>query len=293
MNNYLINYNNKILGIYNNLDLSLEYIYSLINSGLIDKKLNVTILEYKINSCILLNEFTVDLNYNIINKSFINYTKNNSVFIKNKVQYESDSSITTSCKSSESNESSLTNSIKSSSSTNTSEEERRKKAEREFIEKQNKLAQDKIDINHQINILKEEQKKNDEKLEQFNYDLELYNKFKNIKNKDNSFNIPFMFENKYDCFQKLDKLNKISLENFTKLYKPEKIETSFNDLFDEPYYISENESISEIFSNANDDDLYAATNQIILRESESNDTVNTTTTSYLDSQSNSSSKNSE
>ena len=192
MNNYLINNGNKILGIYNNLDLALEYIYSLVNSSLIDKNSHVTILEYKMNSCILLNEFTVDLYYNITNKSSINYDKNKSVFIKNNFEYEPDSPTTTSTESFESSESS-----KTTSSINTSEEERRKKAEREFVEKQNKLAQQKIDINHQINMLKEEQKKIDEKKSQYNYDLELYNKFKKLKNEQTNFIIPFMFENKY------------------------------------------------------------------------------------------------
>jgi hypothetical protein len=286
MNNYLINNGNKILGIYNNLDLALEYIYSLVNSSLIDKNSHVTILEYKMNSCILLNEFTVDLYYNITNKSSINYDKNKSVFIKNNFEYEPDSPTTTSTESFESSESS-----KTTSSINTSEEERRKKAEREFVEKQNKLAQQKIDINHQINMLKEEQKKIDEKKSQYNYDLELYNKFKKLKNEQNNFIIPFMFENKYYCFEKLDEKNKISFENYMELYKPEKINTQFNNLFDEPSDISEHDTISEVFSNADEADLYIATNQIKFRDSQSSYTVNTTTTSDSEVNSVSSSKN--
>jgi hypothetical protein len=287
MNNYLINHNNKILGVYNNLDLSLEFIYSLVNSGLIDKNSVVNILEYKINSCILLNEFTVDLSYNITNKSYINYIKNNSVFIKNDIQYEPDSPTTTSTESLESLESSESTILTELSiSINTSEEERRKKAEREFIENKNKLAQQKIDITHQINILKEENKKNDEKKIEFDYDLELYNKFKQMKKENDSFIIPFMFENKYNCFKKLDKQNKLSFENYMELYKPEKINTQFNELFDEP----ENDSISEIFSNANDADLYKATNQQIKIDSQSSETINTSTSSYSEINSESSSK---
>jgi len=287
MNNYLINHNNKILGVYNNLDLSLEFIYSLVNSGLIDKNSVVNILEYKINSCILLNEFTVDLSYNITNKSYINYIKNNSVFIKNDIQYEPDSPTTTSTESLESLESSESTILTELSiSINTSEEERRKKAEREFIENKNKLAQQKIDITHQINILKEQNKKNDEKKIEFDYDLELYNKFKQMKKENDSFIIPFMFENKYNCFKKLDKQNKLSFENYMELYKPEKINTQFNELFDEP----ENDSISEIFSNANDADLYKATNQQIKIDSQSSETINTSTSSYSEINSESSSK---
>ena len=64
MNSYLIKNNNNILGIYNNLDLSLDYIYSLINSNLIHKSSNIIIYEYKPNSCIILHEYNIDLNYN-------------------------------------------------------------------------------------------------------------------------------------------------------------------------------------------------------------------------------------
>ena len=75
------------------------------------------------------------------------------------------------------------------------------------------------------------------------------------------------------------------------LYKPEKINTQFNNLFDEPSDISEHDTISEVFSNADEADLYIATNQIKFRDSQSSYTVNTTTTSDSEVNSVSSSKN--
>ena len=49
MNSFLIKNNNNIVGVFNDLELSLNYVYSLINSNLIKKTSNVVIYEYKIN----------------------------------------------------------------------------------------------------------------------------------------------------------------------------------------------------------------------------------------------------
>ena len=271
MNSYLIKNNNNILGIYNDLDLALNYIYSLLNSNLIQKKSKIIIYEYKINSCIILQEYNVDLNHIITNKSVINYSKSN-IFIKNENKYESDSPLNTSISNSTitNTDSNIitTNNItestatisddESTSSINTSEEDRRRKNERDFLENQNKLAQEKIEVIHRINLLKEEKKKDEEKLSQYNYDLELYNKFKEVKNQNASFVIPFMFEEKYNIFNMLDNKNKLTFENFMEKYKPSKMNTQYDELFDED---KSDDSISEIFSNANDEALLNATNQ--------------------------------
>jgi hypothetical protein len=272
MNSYLIKNNNNILGIYNDLDLALNYIYSLLNSNLIQKKSKIIIYEYKINSCIILQEYNVDLNYIITNRSIINYSKSD-VFIKNENKYESDSILNTSVNKTTSsinysssvsdsstinNSSTVNNSSVSDSSINTSEEDRQRKNKREYLENQNKLAQEKIDVIHQINLLKEEKKKNDEKLNQYNYDIELYNKFKESKNENASFVIPIMFEEKYNMFSILDNKNNLTFENFIKTFKPSKMNTTYDELFDED---KSSDNISEIFSNANDEELLNATNQ--------------------------------
>jgi hypothetical protein len=269
MNSYLIKNNNNILGIYIDLNLALDYIYGLVNSNLIQKSSNIVIYEYKINSCIILQEYTIDLNYKISTKSTINYYKSTeTIFIKqSNNKYETDSTIV----SSQSNSETL--------SINTEEEERLKKKEKEFINKQNILGQDRINVVHNINLLKEELKKKKEKLNQYDYDLELYNKFKNSKSNNSSFVIPIMFEQKYDIFYILDNQNKLSYENFIEKYRPEKINTQYNELFEENISSETvNSIISEVYSNAVELDLYLATNQSIENNKKSND-VNTTTSS--------------
>ena len=247
---YLIKNNNNIIGIYNDLELSLDYIYGLLNANLIQKSSNIVIYEYKINSCIILQEYNIDLNYEILDKSIINYHKTLSkpIFIKqDDIKYENDSS-----------------NISSISINNSSEEERRKKEEKDFINKQTILGQDKINVVHNINLLKEELKKKEEKLTQYNYDLELYNKFKDLKNKNSLFVIPFMFEQKYNIFYVLDNNNKLSYDNFMEKYKPNKINTQYDELFEENESNNTvNSTISEIFSNASDTELYMVTNQIM------------------------------
>lgn len=256
MNSYLIKNNNNILGIYINLDVALDYIYGSVNSNLIHKSSNVVIYEYKTNSCIILQEYNIDLNYEISKKSTINYHKlTETIFIKQSdIKYESDSSIASS---------QLTSKTSSVDTENTKEEEQRGKKEREFINEQNILGQNKINIVHDINLLKKEIKINEEKQNKYNCDLELYNKFKDLKSKNVSFVIPFMFKEKYDIFCILDNQNKISYDNFMEKYKPKKIKTQYDKLFEENISSEQaNSIISEVFSNADDKDLCLATNQI-------------------------------
>jgi hypothetical protein len=93
MNSYLIKNNNNILGIYNDLDLGLDFIYSLVNCNLIQKTSNIIIYEYKINSSIILQEYKIDLNHIISTQMIINYNHNKQINKKINIEYETDSSI--------------------------------------------------------------------------------------------------------------------------------------------------------------------------------------------------------
>ncbi len=67
-----------------------------------------------------------------------------------------------------------------------------------------------------------------------------------------------MFEEKYNMFNILDNKNNLTFENFIKTFKPSKMNTTYDELFDED---KSSDNISEIFSNANDEELLNATNQ--------------------------------
>jgi hypothetical protein len=112
----------------------------------------------------------------------------------------------------------------------------KKKDQRIQQQKIIELGQQKIDIMSQINKLKLDKKKMEEKKIKFDYDLELYKKFKKMKKKDFSFDVPVMFKNIYDLFEKLDNNNDLSFESFIENYVEEKILTQYDDMFSvEPY----------------------------------------------------------
>ena len=92
---------------------------------------------------------------------------------------------------------------------------------------------------------------------------DLYYKFKKRKNDNPSFVIPLLFERKYCLFNQLENQNNLSFDNFIDQYKPEKINTQYDQLFQEKSVYELEENISEIFSNAKLSDLFIATNQNI------------------------------
>lgn len=293
MNVFIIKIRNNISGIYDNISNALDFSYSLRNSNLINRNDKIIIQKYKINTCILLEELVVDLDYNITKKNNINYSQksyendndssststNNTIYnmlddstintddiIIEEFETKDDVSINTEQKQEQIE-------TKDDESINTEQEQLNKKLKREFIDKQNKLGQEKIKIQHEINLLKEQQKLDEEAKILYNSDLELYYKFKNLKLKTSSFVIPFMFEDKYKTFEKLELNNNLSYNNFINQYKSPKIPTSFDDLFEDPIPKYESEYYEEVeenepFVDVNINKLYIATNQIVKQDQE-------------------------
>jgi hypothetical protein len=111
---------------------------------------------------------------------------------------------------------------------------------KEHDEKYGKIAQQKTDMVHDINILKTKKKKLEESKKMYDNDLDLYNKFKMEKN----FKVPELFLDKYNIFEKLEKENNLSWETFRNSYKPT---TYYNEDFETNEYekIFEKVDISE------------------------------------------------
>ena len=279
MSIFLLKIENNISGIFDNIDLALNHVYSLFNCNLISIKDRVIICNYKINTSIVLFEYTVDLKYNITKRSNINYSN-----LSSDTLYEDDSSISSSfCLPnknntliSESISELISESISESLSESLSESEdsfiveQRKKEMKDFMEKQNQLGQERINITHNINMLKINAEREKEKYNIYENDLNLYNKFKNIKLTNNNFIIPILFEEKYNLFKKLDETNNISFDSFNQYYKPEIIKTSYDDLFinNNSEISSESTSsyesnISETYSNTSNTNLLVATNNLV------------------------------
>lgn len=89
----------------------------------------------------------------------------------------------------------------------------------------------KVEIQNSIFELKRQKEKLEESKRVFDVDLELYNKFKKIKETNSKFTIPDMFTDKYELMEALEKENKLCWENFHELYKPKNLNTNYDKLF--------------------------------------------------------------
>ncbi len=103
-------------------------------------------------------------------------------------------------------------------------------------EKQKKPPSDeemkaKNELQNSIIELKKKKEKIEESKRVYDVDLELYNKFKKIKENNSNFSIPEMFIEKFDLLEGLEKENKLCWENYYELYKPKNVATGYDKLF--------------------------------------------------------------
>ena len=236
-NLFLIKNNNNILGIYDDFKLTIDFIYSNVQLNFIKKNENILIIVYKKNTSIILKEIKVNLNSNIIVKSYYDYINNfceeEKLNIITKIQdIESDSD----------NETSV-------SSTNSKYEKNK------IIQKEtDDLSQQKIDIIHNINILKKEKEQIENDINVYNNDIILYTKFKNNLNEDNKFIIPFLFEIKFKIFKHLEENNKLDFDNFKLLYINDSL-NSYDDIFNNNTKY-ENKFINNEFNSVSTEELF-------------------------------------
>lgn len=90
---------------------------------------------------------------------------------------------------------------------------------------------EKINLQNNLNELKKKKEKLEDSKRVYEVDVELYNKFKKIKETNVNFKIPEMFLDKYNLMESLDKENKLCWDNFYELYKPSNLSTNYDKLF--------------------------------------------------------------
>ena len=108
------------------------------------------------------------------------------------------------------------------------EKEEKKLTLEEEIERNKK----KSDIEYELTRLKKDKERIDESKKTFKVDLDLYKKFKKIKEENNCFEIPDLFVEKYKIFEMIDKENKLDWENFYANYKQKNLSSSYSGMFD-------------------------------------------------------------
>lgn len=99
----------------------------------------------------------------------------------------------------------------------------------EELEKWNK---EKCDVEFELNNLKKQKEKIEESKKTYKVDIDLYKKFKKLKEENYQFDIPTLFIDKYDLFQMLEKENKLNWENFYANYKHKNFSSSYGQIFD-------------------------------------------------------------
>jgi len=213
----ILKVNEKLCGIYNSEDLVDNFIKSCLNCNFIKKNDNVVLQYYQINSFILNDTKVINLNDNVINN--IQIVKNNNDDVNYNIYEEfSDSEI------SEDSSVDATNFLI------------KKKKKRENFNKFIELGQEKIDLQSQINKLNLDKKKLNEKKIKYDCDIELYEKFKNLKKENQNFEIPDLFIKKFNLFLKLEEDNDLNFEAFIDKYVDETLKTSYFDLFESQEY---------------------------------------------------------
>lgn len=94
-----------------------------------------------------------------------------------------------------------------------------------------KEEQDEIEkINYEKNKLIKEKEQLQDKKNTYDVDLELYGKFKKILEENDNFEIPEMFQEKFDVFQVLEENDDVCFESFNELYQRKDIKTSYDDI---------------------------------------------------------------
>jgi hypothetical protein len=87
------------------------------------------------------------------------------------------------------------------------------------------------DIKNEIYELKKKKEKMEEKKRVYDVDLDLYNRFKKLRETNENFTIPEMFVDKYILMEGLEKENKLCWENFYELYTQKNMTTNYDKLF--------------------------------------------------------------
>ena len=213
MNNkiYLIEYNNNIIGVFNQYKLAKLFILSNLQNNLMVN--NAKILVYEINSCYCINQHIINIkNNNNNNNNNTNKNKNNN----------------------NNNNNTNKNKNKNNNNNNTiSNNNKNNLLDIELIPNKlileelisydvipDELINQKNEIKHQLNLIKYNENKIKELEQIYNVDLELFKKFSINIEKDKTFKIPELFYDKYLIFKKLEQENNLSFTNFIDNYKP-------------------------------------------------------------------------
>jgi len=194
MSYYLIKYNNNIIGTYDDIKLAKLFINSCYQNKFMTSK--ATIMHFTKNSCFFEKE---EIEQTKEKKKIAEEDKKKEIEKRQEEKKDHD----------------------------------KKKDELQKTPEYKDIIQSKIDLQHDLNLLKQKKEKIEQSKNIYDNDIKLYNIFKQSKNDNPEFEIPEIFIKKFDLFEKLFKENRLSWENFVGEYKHENM---YNDYFSVTYH---------------------------------------------------------
>jgi hypothetical protein len=99
-------------------------------------------------------------------------------------------------------------------------------------EEEKKIIKEKSELEYELVKLKKQQDNIKESKKTYTVDLDLYNKFKKIKEENNDFVIPELFIEKYSVFELIENEGNLNWENFYANYKQKNLSSSYSNMFD-------------------------------------------------------------
>jgi hypothetical protein len=189
MSYYLVKYNNNIIGTYDDIKLAKLFINSCYQNKFMTSK--ATIMHFTKNSCFFEKE---EVEQTEEDKKVDEEQKKKDCEKKLEEQKDLD----------------------------------KKKEELKKTPEYKEIIQAKIDLQHDLNLLKQKKEKIEQSKNVYENDVRLYNIFKESKNTNPEFELPEIFIKKYILFEKLTQENRLSWDNFVGEYKHENM---YNDYF--------------------------------------------------------------
>jgi len=225
-NVYIVEYNRRTISVWNTFESAKTFIMGCQQNGLMISSANIK--TYKINTCFYFETETISLT-NIIKPSVNSDTHFNPIIKPNSLSFVSPIDVEDNPKK---------HSIKSEIKPNIDI------TNHEYVEK----SKQKIELQHKINILKQQKKKINESKITYENDYKLFELFTESKQKDPNFVIPEIFTKKFDLMTQLTKENKLSWDNFVKEFQHDNV---YNDYFglnsyEEMFLESDDENKSDI-----------------------------------------------
>ena len=208
MYTYLVQYNNKIIGSFNEAILAENFILSCLQNNLMQHSAKV--LKFRTNSCYCDGSYDVG-----------NITPPVEIITPVVQQVNEEQ-----------------------------EQEQEPVKEKKFIDFENpeviKISQEKIDLQHKINMLKASKEKIKESKSVYENDLKLFDIFSESLAKDPKFIISDLFKDKYNIIKKLKDEDKLSWENFSSEHKTENYYGDYFGTNDyEEHFMANDDNINE------------------------------------------------